>query len=112
MSKSARGLIKDFGAKLEQLEVQRILLGQLPKTFPMILGKTVFSYCFSVFCCGISFVFFPIVCWIFLVILLHIGIAIGFCQYRGGGNGEIFIVPFNDAVILYIGIGFESITVH
>ncbi len=85
---------------------------QEAKTHAMVFGGAVLANGGPMRCRGIAFVLVPMVHRIFFMDLVHIGIAVGFGQNRGGRNAHELAVALDDAFIRDFAKGLKAIAVY
>ena len=78
----------------------------------MVFGGAILANGRPMRCRGIAFVLVPMVHRKFFMDFVHIGIAIGFGQNRGGRNAHELAVAFDDAFIRDVAKGLKAIAVH
>ncbi len=78
----------------------------------MVWGESVCTDGLAMFFRWISLVLFPVVHRVFRVKRFHIGVTIGLCQHRRGGNAYVFAIAFYDAFMGNFFIAFKTIAVY
>ena len=78
----------------------------------MVGCRTELSDGVAVFSRWVALVAMPVILWIFLGKFVHIVVAVGLCEYAGGGNGEIFPIALHYCGMWQVVIGLEPVSVN
>jgi len=77
----------------------------------MMWGESVYFQCFSVGGGAVAFVAVPLVLRKFFVDVMHVFVAVRFCQDAGSRDGREFPIALDHAGMLDFGIGLEAIAI-
>ena len=77
----------------------------------MMWGESVYFQCFTMRGGAVAFVAVPLVLRKFFVDVMHVFIAVRFCQDAGSGDGREFSVALDHALVFDLGVGLKSIAI-